>query len=92
MELLEGSDLEKHLAELEPRLKRHEVPLGTAGEEEVRLPPYGVNVLLAGTSGSGGKCIRVVHVMSSSGNVGSNALHACRTSSDCSNGKKNAPA
>jgi HAD superfamily hydrolase (TIGR01484 family) len=48
-----GRLLESDLAELEPRLKRHEIPLGTAGEEEVRLPPYGVNVLVAGTSGSG---------------------------------------
>ena len=45
--------LESDLAELEPRLGRHEIPLGTAGDEPVRLPPYGVNVLLAGTSGSG---------------------------------------
>jgi hydroxymethylpyrimidine pyrophosphatase-like HAD family hydrolase len=46
--------LESDLADLEPRLERHQVPLGTAGkDEELRLPPYGVNVLLAGTSGSG---------------------------------------
>jgi HAD superfamily hydrolase (TIGR01484 family) len=45
--------LESDLAELEPRLERHQIPLGTSGEEEVRLPPYGVNVLLAGPSGSG---------------------------------------
>jgi hydroxymethylpyrimidine pyrophosphatase-like HAD family hydrolase len=45
--------LECDLAEVEPRLARHEIPLGTAGREEVRLPPYGLNVLLAGTSGSG---------------------------------------
>jgi hydroxymethylpyrimidine pyrophosphatase-like HAD family hydrolase len=45
--------LECDLAELEPRLARHEIPLGTAGREDVRLPPYGLNVLLAGTSGSG---------------------------------------
>ncbi|HEX5387327.1 MAG TPA: HAD-IIB family hydrolase [Gemmatimonadales bacterium] len=55
------------LAELAPRLSRHEVLLGRrerggehggsggngAGETEVRLPAYGINVLLAGTSGSG---------------------------------------
>lgn len=41
------------LAGLESRLARHAVALGTAGDEEVRLSPYGVNVLLAGTSGSG---------------------------------------
>jgi HAD superfamily hydrolase (TIGR01484 family) len=45
--------LESDLADLQPRLSRHEIPLGTAGDEEARLPPYGVNVLLAGTSGSG---------------------------------------
>jgi hydroxymethylpyrimidine pyrophosphatase-like HAD family hydrolase len=46
--------LESDLADLEPRLERHLIPLGKDGQdEEVRLPPYGVNVLLAGTSGSG---------------------------------------
>jgi HAD superfamily hydrolase (TIGR01484 family) len=45
--------LECDLAELEPRLARHEIPLGSAGREEVRVQPYGVNVLLSGTSGSG---------------------------------------
>ncbi len=45
--------LESDLVDLEPRLGRHEIPLGTAGEQEVRLPPYGMNLLLAGTSGSG---------------------------------------
>jgi hydroxymethylpyrimidine pyrophosphatase-like HAD family hydrolase len=46
--------LESDLADLEPRLQRHQIPLGKAGDgEELRLPPYGVNVLLAGTSGSG---------------------------------------
>jgi HAD superfamily hydrolase (TIGR01484 family) len=45
--------LECDLAEVAPRLARHEIPLGTAEREEVRLPPYGLNVLLAGTSGSG---------------------------------------
>jgi hydroxymethylpyrimidine pyrophosphatase-like HAD family hydrolase len=50
VEMLLSSDL----SELEPRLKRHEILLGTReGENEVRLEPYGVNVLLAGTSGSG---------------------------------------
>ena len=48
-----GRLLESDLADLEPRLARHEILLGTAGPEEVRLPPHGVNVLLAGTSGSG---------------------------------------
>jgi len=42
------------LAELEPRLQRHEIPLGQReGGEEVNLKPYGVSVLLAGTSGGG---------------------------------------
>jgi HAD superfamily hydrolase (TIGR01484 family) len=51
-ELIDGL-LACDLAELEPRLVRHEIPLGSADGEEIRLPPYGVNVLLAGTSGSG---------------------------------------
>jgi HAD superfamily hydrolase (TIGR01484 family) len=41
------------LSDLEPRLARHDIPLGAAGEEEVRIPAYGVNILVAGTSGSG---------------------------------------
>lgn len=42
------------LADLEPRLTRHEIPLGQReGGETVRLKPYGVSVLLAGTSGGG---------------------------------------
>jgi HAD superfamily hydrolase (TIGR01484 family) len=42
------------LSELEPRLRRHEILLGTREDgHEVRLKPYGVNVLLSGTSGSG---------------------------------------
>jgi len=45
--------LESDLTGLGPRLLRHEIPLGAAEGEEVRVPPYGVNVLLAGTSGSG---------------------------------------
>jgi hypothetical protein len=46
--------LESDLADLEPQLQRHQIPLGKAGDgEELWLPPYGVNVLLAGTSGSG---------------------------------------
>jgi HAD superfamily hydrolase (TIGR01484 family) len=48
-----GQLVESDLAELEPRLTRRRIALGTAGEEEVWLPPYGVNLLLAGTSGSG---------------------------------------
>ncbi len=42
------------LAELEPRLKRHRVLVGTAEDgREVSVPSYRVNLLLAGTSGSG---------------------------------------
>ncbi len=42
------------LAELEARLDRHEIPLGERDTgEPVRLRPYGMNVLLSGTSGSG---------------------------------------
>lgn len=42
------------LADLEPRLTRHEIPLGRReGGETVLLKPYGVSVLLAGTSGGG---------------------------------------
>ncbi|MCG3114589.1 MAG: HAD-IIB family hydrolase [Candidatus Manganitrophus sp. SA1] len=42
------------LTDLEPRLTRHEIPLGQReGGETVRLKPYGVSVLLAGTSGGG---------------------------------------
>jgi HAD superfamily hydrolase (TIGR01484 family) len=42
------------LVELEPLLTRHELPLGTREDgQEVRLKPYGANVLLTGTSGSG---------------------------------------
>lgn len=42
------------LAELAPLLTRHEIPLGVhEGEKPVRLPPYGVSVMLAGPSGTG---------------------------------------
>ncbi|MEX2559416.1 MAG: HAD-IIB family hydrolase, partial [Pirellulales bacterium] len=42
------------LASLEPRLVRHHVLLGTADDgREVRIPPYGGNLLVAGSSGSG---------------------------------------
>ncbi len=46
--------LASDLAEIAPRLQRHELLLGAReGGEEVRLPPYGVAVLVAGPSGSG---------------------------------------
>jgi hydroxymethylpyrimidine pyrophosphatase-like HAD family hydrolase len=42
------------LSDLEPRLERHEIPAGMRQDgREVRIPPYGVSVMLAGTSGSG---------------------------------------
>lgn len=42
------------LAELAPRLSRHDLPIGTDAQgETVVLPAYGANVLLAGTSGAG---------------------------------------
>jgi HAD superfamily hydrolase (TIGR01484 family) len=47
--------LDSDLAELEPRLARYDVPLGTRADgAEMRLRPYGHNLLLAGTS-QGGK-------------------------------------
>jgi HAD superfamily hydrolase (TIGR01484 family) len=45
--------LASDLAELTPRLERRVIPLGRMDGEEWRIPPYGVNLLLAGTSGSG---------------------------------------
>jgi hydroxymethylpyrimidine pyrophosphatase-like HAD family hydrolase len=46
--------LASDLSELEPRLTRHEILLGKRqDEQEVHLKPYGVNFLIAGTSGSG---------------------------------------
>jgi hydroxymethylpyrimidine pyrophosphatase-like HAD family hydrolase len=46
--------LENDLADLASRLSRHDLPLGTGpGHTEVRVPAYGANVLVAGTSGSG---------------------------------------
>ncbi|HEX2657975.1 MAG TPA: DUF87 domain-containing protein, partial [Polyangia bacterium] len=42
------------LADLEPTLTRHDLPIGVdQGNQPVILPPYGATVLLAGTSGSG---------------------------------------
>jgi len=49
-ESLLGDDLR----EVEPKLQRHGILLGARETgEEVRLQPYGVNVLIAGASGSG---------------------------------------
>jgi HAD superfamily hydrolase (TIGR01484 family) len=52
-ELIDGL-LANDLAELEPRLTRHHILLGTCEDgQEVRVNPYGRPILLAGTSGSG---------------------------------------
>jgi hypothetical protein len=46
--------LASDLSEVEPRLTRREIVLGIRqDDQEVRLQPYGVNFLFAGTSGSG---------------------------------------
>jgi hydroxymethylpyrimidine pyrophosphatase-like HAD family hydrolase len=46
--------LRDDLQELEPRLARHSILLGfSETDEEVRLQPYGVNILIAGPSGVG---------------------------------------
>lgn len=50
IEALEADDL----ASLEPRLTRHHVLLGTRDDgREVRIPPFGRSLMVAGTSGSG---------------------------------------
>jgi hypothetical protein len=42
------------LKDIEPRLARHEIPVGRAnGVQEVRFKPYGENIMIAGTSGGG---------------------------------------
>lgn len=57
-----GAGVEEFIAELlqddllsrEPQLERHRLLLGCdADGREVRIPPYGENILLVGTSGSG---------------------------------------
>jgi len=46
--------VDSDLAEVEPRLARHHILLGRGPDgEAIAVPPYGVNVILAGTSGSG---------------------------------------
>ena len=46
--------IENDLTDLEDRLSRHFIPIGTRADgEEVRLDPYGLAVLVAGSSGSG---------------------------------------
>src|SRR5690606_25037427 len=41
------------LAQLAPRLARHAIPVGRAGDVERRIEAYGPNLLLAGQSGGG---------------------------------------
>lgn len=46
--------MDEDLRSLAPRLERHEILLGHRDDgREVRVPPHGVSVLLAGTSGGG---------------------------------------
>jgi hypothetical protein len=46
--------VESDLRELSPRLRRHDIPLGTTEDgEEVRVPVQGARLLIAGTSGAG---------------------------------------
>jgi HAD superfamily hydrolase (TIGR01484 family) len=53
VELIDGM-IASDLKEIETRLTRHEIAIGnTKDGEEVRLRPYGVNVMIAGTSGGG---------------------------------------
>jgi hydroxymethylpyrimidine pyrophosphatase-like HAD family hydrolase/energy-coupling factor transporter ATP-binding protein EcfA2 len=54
VEIIDGL-IADDLAKYEPRLVRHHILLGTAIDDgsDVKLPPYGQNVLLIGTSGSG---------------------------------------
>jgi HAD superfamily hydrolase (TIGR01484 family) len=50
IERVESTDL----AGLEPKLTRHHLLAGTTHEgQDVRIPPYGLSVMVAGTSGSG---------------------------------------
>lgn len=53
VEIIEGL-IADDLRELEPCVARHQILLGTRdGDREVRVNPYGVNLLLAGPSGAG---------------------------------------
>jgi hypothetical protein len=53
MELIDGL-VERDLRDVDARLSRHHILLGTRENgEPVRIPPYGLNLLLAGSSGSG---------------------------------------
>lgn len=48
-----GRLIEDDLSFLDSQLHRHYLNLGTAQGQELRMPPHGVNLLIAGTSGSG---------------------------------------
>lgn len=49
-----GMLLESDLSSLEPGLRRHDVAMGTRSDgASVPLPPYGQNIAIVGTSGSG---------------------------------------
>lgn len=48
-----GRLIASDLVDLAPRLVRHAIPIGRAGDGERCVQPYGVNVLLAGASGGG---------------------------------------
>ena len=52
IELIEGI-LEDDLRSLDERVGRHDIPIGSVGEDRVTLRPYRSNVLVAGPSGSG---------------------------------------
>jgi HAD superfamily hydrolase (TIGR01484 family) len=46
--------LENDLADVDPKLVRHHIPLGKAETgEDIKLPPWGMNLLFCGASGSG---------------------------------------
>src|SRR6185312_12950372 len=49
-----GALLKDDLASHEPELQRHHLPLGLGtNEQEVRVRPYGENILVTGSPGSG---------------------------------------
>ncbi len=45
--------VEDDLQQCDPALVRHHLPLGTSGDREIALSPYGRNVLICGPSASG---------------------------------------
>jgi HAD superfamily hydrolase (TIGR01484 family) len=56
------------LAGCQPRLRRHDMPLGTSEEKEISLDPYGSNILICGASGSGKSTVaaRIVEMLQES--------------------------